>query len=436
MDGIIPIVPATVLLLDLSSNHFSQWPSPFTFRVSYLLLSNNRLTGDIPISICHTNLLLLDLSYNHLNGTMPPCLYGSTAALLQIINLKSNNLSGTFPRYITNRCALRTLILSGNKINGSLPQWLVNCTDLEVLDLANNEIRNTFPYFLGNLQNLRVLVLRSNQFYGTISNMEMNNMINDSIFPMLQVFDVSSNSLIGTWPKNFFGFLKAMVKNSDTRNQTISYQYEYSYYHDSVTVTFKGRDMDIRNSLGIFNSLDLSNNGFWGEIPEEIGQLKSLDLLNLSHNAFTGLIPCQLTNLEQLESLDLSFNRLSGHIPQVLTSLTFLETLNLSYNNLVGEIPQANQFLTYKNDSYLGNPGLCGIPLTVQCRAPPLYHGMNEPPSKSSSTDDIPIGLSISIGVGFAVGFASIIWVLVSWENGRKWLYFKVDRLYFMHFYR
>ncbi|CAN7106072.1 unnamed protein product, partial [Brassica rapa subsp. narinosa] len=38
-------------------------------------------------------------------------------------------------------------------------------------------------------------------------------------------------------------------------------------------------------------------------------------LLNLSSNGFVGNIPSSLANLVQLESLDLSHNKLSGHIP-------------------------------------------------------------------------------------------------------------------------
>ncbi|XVE63379.1 hypothetical protein DITRI_Ditri07aG0015500 [Diplodiscus trichospermus] len=51
-------------------------------------------------------------------------------------------------------------------------------------------------------------------------------------------------------------------------------------------------------------------------------------------------------------------------------NLTFLEVLNLSKNNLVGPIPHGNQFDTFDNDSYSGNLGLCGLPLSRQCGNP------------------------------------------------------------------
>ncbi|XP_048337080.2 putative receptor like protein 25 [Ziziphus jujuba] len=92
-------------------------------------------------------------------------------------------------------------------------------------------------------------------------------------------------------------------------------------------------------------------------------------MLNLSSNNFSGHIPSSLGNLIELESLDLSNNELSGKIPQQLTSLTFLGYLNFSQNQLVGPIPQGGQVQTFP-DSFEGNMGLCGIPLSRKCETP------------------------------------------------------------------
>ncbi|XP_022717769.1 serine/threonine-protein kinase BRI1-like 1 [Durio zibethinus] len=100
---------------------------------------------------------------------------------------------------------------------------------------------------------------------------------------------------------------------------------------------------------------------------KELGELISLQMLNFFHNNFAGPIPPSLGNMVALESLDLSSNKLGGRIPSQLTNLTFLAVLNLSENNLVGPIPHGNQFDTFDNDSYSGNLGLCGLPLSKQC---------------------------------------------------------------------
>jgi Leucine-rich repeat (LRR) protein len=323
--------------------------------------------------------------------------------------------------------------LNGNVINGSLPKLLKYCNALEVLDMGNNRIVSRFPYWLGNLENLSVLVLKSNMLYGEISDMELKPKGSDSVFPMLKVLDLSTNHFNGTLSRNLFVNLKAMMGVSNTSSLNYHFDLNVSYTPYIASVTYKGLSFDLRYSVGIFSYIDLSNNEFWGRIPEEIGQLLSLDVVNLSQNSLTGPIPSELVNLHQLQLLDLSSNQLSGHIPQELTSLTFLSQLNLSYNNLVGEIPEARQFSTFSNASYLGNPGLCGSPLSLQCPTPPSNYGFNKGLPLKSSTDII--GISVSIGLGLGVGFAFVIWATISWENGRKWFNFIIDRFYLRHFH-
>ena len=78
-------------------------------------------------------------------------------------------------------------------------------------------------------------------------------------------------------------------------------------------------------------------------------------------------MPPSLGNLTNLEWLDLSSNKLVGEIPIQLADLTSLEILNLSKNCFYGQIPQGKQFNTFMNDSYSGNLGLCGFPMTKSC---------------------------------------------------------------------
>ena len=140
------------------------------------------------------------------------------------------------------------------------------------------------------------------------------------------------------------------------------------YFGYSMEITNKGNERVYEKIQNILIGIDFSNNRFEGEISEVIGNLKGLHLLDLSHNILTGCIPSSLGNLTELESLDLSQNKLSGEILQQLLQLTFLEFFNVSNNHLKGQIPQGQQFSTFENDSFLGNTGLCGCPLTQKCK--------------------------------------------------------------------
>ncbi|KAJ6304070.1 hypothetical protein OIU77_017865 [Salix suchowensis] len=81
--------------------------------------------------------------------------------------------------------------------------------------------------------------------------------------------------------------------------------------------------------------LDLSRLGLRGNVTL-ISELKALKQLDLSSNGFHGEIPSSLGNLSQLEFLDLSLNKFGGVIPMELGSLRNLKSLNLSNNMLVG----------------------------------------------------------------------------------------------------
>jgi len=78
--------------------------------------------------------------------------------------------------------------------------------------------------------------------------------------------------------------------------------------------------------------------------------------------------------------------------------------LDLSNNRLVGEIPQGKQFNTFTNDSYEGNLGLCGSPLSKICG--PEQHSA---PSANNFCSEEKFGfgwkpVAIGYGCGFAIG--------------------------------
>ncbi|CAI9301554.1 unnamed protein product [Lactuca saligna] len=380
LHGAIPIPPKTATFIDYSNNLFNS-SLPETIGVNltfayFFSVSNNSLSGEIPESICNaTYLKVLDLSNNNITGRIPRCLIESGSGSIGVLNLGGNRLSGRIEGIFPSICGPNTLDLHGNRLQGEIPGSLVNCNMLQVLNLGNNRMIDTYPCSLSNnITSLRVLVLRNNRFHGSIHCGEHQ----QNKWSKIQILDIAHNNFNGTVPPDYFWKWDAM--NMMTHNHTdgewgskkhISFKVmplDNLYYQDTVTVTVKGRELELVKILTIFTSIDISSNRFSGEIPDTIGRLTALYMLNISHNDFTGSIPPSIGNLSQLESLDMSSNNLTGKIPSELTDLPFLSVLNLSYNQLKGRIPTGSQFQTFDGDSYGGNKGLCGFPLNKSCK--------------------------------------------------------------------
>ncbi|XP_026384931.1 receptor-like protein 33 [Papaver somniferum] len=422
LQGKNPILPSSAIILDYSLNNFTtiiQNISSYTSFTLYLSLSNNQLIGEIPQSICQAGYLqVLDLSHNNLSGEIPSCLVGFIPSLA-VLNLRGNNFDGIIPEIFPESCTLETLDLNGNQFEGQLPRSLVNCAMLEVLDLGNNQLTGDFPSWLGSMSNLRVLVLRSNRFHGPLGN------TTGLGFQKLQIVDISFNKFTGTLcSKCFFSWTGMMVNVDETQSnhQILGFKFlELSrlYYQNKVTVTSKVLDIELVKFFTTFAFIDFSNNEFEGEIPRVIGNLSSLYALNLSRNAFSGTVPSSIGNLGRLESLDLSQNKLTGEIPLQLTELTFLSVLNLSFNQLEGKIPSGSQFQTFEVNSFEGNDGLCGAPISNSCTITESSPQNGWKPDNELHEFDWVL-LMVSF-MGFLVGAGMIIGPQFFWKKGREW---------------
>ncbi|KAF9606535.1 hypothetical protein IFM89_025998 [Coptis chinensis] len=113
-------------------------------------------------------------------------------------------------------------------------------------------------------------------------------------------------------------------------------------------------------------SLDLSGNALYGNIPSQICEwLPYLVSLDLSNNDFSGSIPSEFVNCKYLNTLILKDNKLSGSIPYEFARLNRLKKLSVANNDLSGQIPL---FLSdFDANEFNGNSGLCGRPLGSKC---------------------------------------------------------------------
>ncbi|XP_058217188.1 receptor-like protein 9DC3 [Rhododendron vialii] len=393
----------SLVFLDLSYNYLQ---GPFRVPASSLstfLISHNKLTGEIPSSsICNSSALMyLVLSNNNLSGVIPHCL-GNVSNLL-VLDLRSNGFHGAIPTTFANGSRLRSLSLNANHLRGPVPRSFANCKRMEVLDLGNNDLYGAFPDWLESLPELQVLVLKSNRFHGPIGTSRT-----ESPFPKLRIFDISHNNFTGLLPERYFLNFKAIM-NVDKSKMPLRYMGDSIGHHYSVELVLKGVSTELTYILTVFTTIDFSYNNFKGEIPNGIGKLQGLRLLNLSRNGLSGHLPSLLGNITMLESLDLSSNQFTGEIPGEFTSLTFLAVLNLSENHLVGLIPQGKQFNTFENNSYVGNSGLCGFPLSKKCGDSEARPQPPQPISQDDNDDDFASGFTWRIvlmgyGCGFVIG--------------------------------
>ncbi|KEH29514.1 putative non-specific serine/threonine protein kinase [Medicago truncatula] len=411
--GPLPTMTQGFESLDLSHNCFSgAIPVNISQRmngVRFLSLSYNQLNGEIPVSLGEmSSVIAIDLSGNNLTGRIPPSL--ANCSLLDVLDLGNNSLFGTIPGSLGQLQLLRSLHLNDNHFSGDLPPSLRNLSSLETMNLGSNILSGVIPTWFGEgFPYLRILILRSNAFYGELS-------LEFSKLGSLQVLDLARNDLSGRIPTSLAD-LKAIAEVRKKNKYLLYGEYRGHYYEEGLNVYVKNQMLKYTKTLSLVTSIDLSNNNFSGNIPNEITKLFGLVVLNLSRNHISGQIPKTISNLLQLSSLDLSNNQLSGTIPSSLSSLSFLGSLDLSDNNLSGVIPYTGHMTTFEAMTFSRNSGLCGPPLLVRCS--------DDGDNRQSSDDTNDEGLFdnwfyMSLGLGFATGILVPYFILTmksSWGD-------------------
>ncbi|KAM3356574.1 hypothetical protein P3S68_023288 [Capsicum galapagoense] len=341
----------------------------------YVTKSHNNLCGELPSAICNlTSLEILDLARNNLKGAIPQC-FGNMSRHLEVLDIQHNDLTGTLPTTFSIGSALQSFNLHGNK---------------------DNLLNDTFPMWLGTLPELRVLSLKSNKLHGPIRTLG-----NENIYPELRFLDLSFNAFMGNLLMSLFQHFNAMKKIDPSKKAPSDER--YGYYENSIAVVTKGLELEVVRILFLYTTIDLSNNKFEGHIPSIIGDLIALRILNLSHNGLQGPIPPSLGSLSSVESLDLSGNHL-------------------------GCIPQGPQFHTFENNSFEGNDGLRGFPLSKGCgncgndsASEETYTGSAlDEESNSEFLNDFWKAALMGYGTGLCIGL-SIIYIMISTGN-MKWL--------------
>ncbi|KAL4600629.1 hypothetical protein ACB092_11G212700 [Castanea dentata] len=255
--------------LEIGSNNFGgELPkciANFSTTLIYLLLIDNKISGNIPTGIGKlTNLEYLDMGNNMLSGHIPFEI--GKLHNLQYLDLSANNIFGNIPSSLENLTILVTLYLHDNNLQGSIPSSLRKFENMNQLSLANNNLNGTISdQVIGLSFSLLFLDLSANKFTGVLPT-DLTNLKN------LGHLDISENMLFGKIPTSLGSCVKL----------------EY---------------------------LAMRSNFFQGVLPSSLESLRGLQLLDLSKNNFSGNIPKFLESFIFLELLNLSYNNFEGEVP-------------------------------------------------------------------------------------------------------------------------
>ncbi|XP_027155990.1 receptor-like protein 35 [Coffea eugenioides] len=92
-------------------------------------------------------------------------------------------------------------------------------------------------------------------------------------------------------------------------------------------------------NLSFLVSVDMSNNNFYGHLPKGMSHLRRLSFMALGNNILTGEIPSWLGVLDRLQYLSLRENNFVGHLPaNICDNLPNLKKLDLYWNQLSGQL--------------------------------------------------------------------------------------------------
>ena len=390
-------------------------------RVSFLSLSNNLLNGKIPEDIGNIAFLeFLYLNDNNLTGEIPI----SMGALPNIkrIKLYNNKLEGNIPNQLVNlKFTIEELGLHNNKFTG-MPNFTLHISSfIWGLTVQNNQL--TFDDIEPNANITGIIYspqdsigLQQNIQGDTYTNLNLSTIPVDGTANTYQWYK-DGNPIVGaTSASHQINSLKLsdsgeyilQISNAIATNLTLiarSILVEVQAtprYLDSLALValynstsglvwgnkwdlskpmdqFYGVTLTDRRVTGInlsynllngsipadlslltnLKELNLQNNNI-ANIPQELGDVTSLELLNLSNNPINGPLPIALANLGNLQYLILSQCGLTGSILGY-SSLVNLKQLNLSSNNLVGQIPSIFtsmvnlKWLNLRDNNFSGN---------------------------------------------------------------------------------
>ena len=263
------------------------------------------------------------------------------------------------------------LDLFKNNLTGRLPSSIGNLTDLQYLNVKNNYMGGDIPASIGDLVSLEWLVMAGNpELHGKVYKQPPEDLATGSYHPGKT--EKATNDFTGPIPSTI-GELKnleifelagtSITHLPDAIGNCTALRGLYLSWNTNL-------DQKIPSTIGNLKNLQqlqMLNDGLYGTIPPELGNLTNLISLNIGSesdrnsggkgtNQLTGSLP-DFSNLTKLQSILLDRNNLDGEWPHYWNNGNFrqLVTLRASWNNLTGTLHGFENLPMLRSFSLTGN---------------------------------------------------------------------------------
>ncbi|KAK9818509.1 hypothetical protein WJX74_005293 [Apatococcus lobatus] len=279
--------------------------------VASITLPNNNLDGTLSedfIAAIEQTMTIIDLHGNSLYGHLPERPVGLDhpwMANLQSFNVARNNFSGPLASLAT-LSSMMLLDVTFNQLTGTIPQ-LMGMPYIFTLCLAANQFEGQLPTDWWQPPNLAFFTAEDNNLTGTISGPHFNWSEAVSYTHVPMVLDVSANSITGSIPPGL-SYVPIRDLNLAANSLTgtldgmagIEALIRVRIDHNQLTGTIPSF------SSTSLQGLSLQNNHFSGFIPAQIGSESDLRYFHVGSNVLSGALPESFSTLDQLQVLNIA----------------------------------------------------------------------------------------------------------------------------------